>query len=138
MQAEKRLVGREQWFTWRAVWIVAIGTIFGDVSVFIDKRALILHVTTGTGRFNGWLKEQGAVRGAMRIVAISTIHLQFPDRMVRRLLKLAANFEMAFVTGLCHVFPCQLLLWTDMELMTVEATHLVNCMGATPPECKVG
>ena len=63
--------------------VVANGTIFLDGRVLVDKRALLFGVTSITNHIDG-VGFQVSFGLSVRIVAIGTRHLPFPDGMMGR------------------------------------------------------
>ncbi len=68
---------------YRAVRFMAIGAIFYDWRVLPKKRPASLGVAHVTVFINAWLYELRRIRGSVRVVAVCTGHLSFPERHVR-------------------------------------------------------
>lgn len=66
-----------------AVRVVADGAIVRDRLVIENKRPTLLHVAGVAGVNNVIAHEQFHARRAMRVVAVGTCNLAFPDGMMR-------------------------------------------------------
>lgn len=82
LHAEERLRNFEQWVIRRTVGAVTICTVFGDISMLINERPLVLHVATGASGFDCYALHIIWVGGIMRVMAVSTSHFMFRHRMV--------------------------------------------------------
>ena len=79
---------------------MAIGAIFYDRRMLPKKRPAPLGVAHVTGFIDAWLYELRRIRRAVRVVAVRTGHLSFPERHVRGAHELALSLQVALGTHL--------------------------------------
>ena len=89
----------EQPVVYRAVSLMAIGAIFYDRRVLPKKRPAPLGVAQITGFINACLYELRGIGCTVRVVAVRTGHLSFPERHVRGAHKLAFSLEVALAAN---------------------------------------
>jgi len=75
---------------------VAVGALFSDIGVFVNKRTLVFHVTTGTKGFGGDALEVLVVGREVRIMAVGAGHLVLRDGVVGELGELHFYLRVAF------------------------------------------
>jgi len=90
----------EQPVVYRAVRLMAIGAIFYDRRVLPKKRPAPLGVAQITGFINACLYELRRIGSSVRVVAVRTGHLSFPERHVRGAHELALSLQVALGTHL--------------------------------------
>jgi hypothetical protein len=78
---------------------MAIGAIFYDRRMLPKIRPASLGVAHVTGFINAWLYELRRIRSSVRVVAVRTGHLSFPERHVRGAHKLALSLEVALTAN---------------------------------------
>ena len=107
---------------------MTVGTLFSNISMFVDKRSLILHVAAGAKGFCGYALEVVAVGREVWIVAIGAGHLVLRNRMMGELGE--------FHPGLCVTAGAELflrmtadfLLWPFMQFVAVKTAYIVQGM----------
>jgi hypothetical protein len=117
----------------RTVRRMASGAILSNIAVFEGKRPLLFHVAAGAKLLGSIpLKEMGLNR-SVGIVAIGAGHFLLPQRVVREEAVLRLNLGMATVAELRGLFPRHFLPCTTVELVAVEAPHVVQGVDAPFP-----
>ena len=112
---------------------MAIGTVFGDVGVFVDERPLVFHVTAGADCFDLHALKIGGVRRVVWVVAIGAGHLVFWHRMMGGLAEFHLNRNVTGNACIILLQTAKFLLWPCVKFVAVETTHLVESMDAAVP-----
>jgi hypothetical protein len=115
------------------MWGVAVGAVFSDITMFKHKRPVFLHMAAGAGVPHSYPFKHPVQRGAMGIMAVKTVHLLFPDRVMGEQAELGFHIRMALVAQFCHLLMIYLLLWAFMQFMAGKAADLVQGMGTAVP-----
>lgn len=89
---------------------MAVGAFFCDVGVLVDKRSLILHVTTSAKRLGGNAFEVAAIVGEVRIVTFGAGHLMLRHRMMGELRELHLDLGVTLGAKFFLLVPTHLLL----------------------------
>ena len=116
---------------------MAVGTLFSDNCVFIDKGALVLHMTASAERFGRHSFEAIAVKRVVRIVAIGTGHLVLRNRMMGKLGKLHLDLHVAAGTELFLFVTADFLLRPLMQLVAIKAADVIKCVSTGIPVSQV-
>lgn len=112
---------------------MASGAILGNIAMLEGKRPLLFHVAAGAKILGSIpLKEMGLNR-SVGIVAIGTGHFLLPQRVMREEAVLRLDLGMATVAEFRGLFPRHFLPCTPVELVAVEAPHVVQGMDAPFP-----
>lgn len=82
LQTKVRHGGVQQASGYRAVRGMAIGAVFGNIAMLIDKGAAFLHMATGAHIPHRNPLQQLAVSGTVGVMAVKTVHFLFAHRMV--------------------------------------------------------
>ena len=90
----------EQPVVYRAVPLMAIGALFYDRGMLPKKRSAPLGVDQAAGFINACLYELRRIGSSVRVVAVRTGHLSFPERHVRGAHELALSLQVALGTHL--------------------------------------
>ena len=98
--AKSRIGDFEQPVIDRAVRLMAGSAILHRRRMLPKKRPASLGVAHETGFINAWLYELRRIRSPVRVVAVRTGHLSFPERHVRGAHKLAFSLEVALAAHL--------------------------------------
>ena len=138
LQTEKGLGHLEQRPIGRAMGMMALAAIFGDIGMLVNKRPLLLHVATGAEILDAEPLEIMFACAAMGLVAIDAGHLQFRHRMVGELAEFGSNRGVTAVTDLRHLLPADFLMRALMQLMAIETTDIVVGMNAGVPVLQGG
>ena len=117
---------------------VAGKAILCKIGVFIDERALLVHVTAGTHFFDGNALEILILPRAVRLVAIDAGHFLFAHGVPGKLGKLHACIDMTGITHLIHLMPAHLLLRSLMQFVAVKATDVTAGVDAAIPVVQIG
>ena len=99
LSAKSRIGDFEQPVIDRAVRLMAGSAILHRRRMLPKKRPAPLGVAHVTGFINAWLYELRRIRRAVRVVAVRTGHLSFPERHVRGAHKLALSLEVALTAN---------------------------------------
>ncbi len=109
---------------------MAVGTLFGDIGMFVDKRPLILHMAAGAEGFACDALEVVTVGRAMWIMAVGTGHLVFRNRMMGKLGKLHFSLRVAASAELFLLMTANFLLRPFVQFVAVKAAYIVQCVYA--------
>lgn len=137
LQTEGRLRQSEERIAGRTVRAMAIDAVFVEVGVFVDKRALVLHVAAGTGFLHRASVEEIVLHRPMRIVTVDAGDFVFRYAVVGKLLIFVTYVDMAPETESRHVAGTDFLLRSLMELVAVEATDIACGMRTGIPMLKI-
>ena len=138
LQTEKGLRHLQQRPIGRAMGMMALAAIFGDIGMLVNKRPLLLHVATGAEILGAESLETMFACAAMGLVAVDAGHLQFRHRMVRELTEFGPHRGVTAITNLRHLLPADFLFGSLMQLMAVETTDIVVGMTAGVPVLQGG
>jgi len=112
---------------------VTVGAVLGYISVLVDERPLVLHVTASAYRLDLHPLEVGGVRRVMRIVAVSAGHLVLRHRMVGELGKFHLDRQVAGNTDIILLGAPEFLLRALVEFVAGEAADFALCVDAAIP-----
>ncbi len=99
LSAKSRIGDFEQPVIDRAVRLMAGSAILHRRRMLPKKRPASLSMAHETGFINAWLNELRRIRSSVRVVAVRTGHLSFPERHVRGAHKLAFSLEVALTAN---------------------------------------
>lgn len=111
-----------------------------QVRMFIDKGALVFHVTACAGVLDGHPPEVLVmeVTAAMGVVTVCTDHLMFIQRMVRELAELQSNLLVTSEAKLVLLLAADFLLWPLVQLVAIKTADAAVRVDASGPAMKVG
>lgn len=136
LQAEKRHGRRKKRVVDRSMRCVAVGTVFGNITVLEGKGALLVHVTSGTGVLWRHSPEEFFLNGAMHVMTVDAGHLFLPEGVVRKEAVFRFHLWMTAVAEFGHCFVADLLLRAQVQCVAVEAADVIHGMLARIPVCQ--
>lgn len=104
---------------------MTVGTVFRDICMLEDERPLFIHMAPGTGLLGGCTSEEFILDGAVRVMAIITCHFLFHHGMMGEKPIFRFYLGVTTVTKLRHLVAAHLLLRSLVELVTIEAAHVI-------------
>ena len=90
---------------------MTITTIFGDVSVLINKWALIFHVTASAESFLSYAFKVCLIRREVRVMTISACYFPLRHRVMGETVELHLGLNMTTCAKLFLLLAADFLLW---------------------------
>jgi len=131
--AEKRLGSLEEIVAHRTVRSMAIRAVFHNIAMLEHERPLLFHVAPCAGFLLGQANEHLLLATSVRIMTVGTCHLFLNYRMVGKKSVLYLYLRVAAIAELRYFIAAHLLLRPLVELVAVEAAHVIEGMGAGIP-----
>jgi len=110
LHAQEGLRDFQQGVVGRAMRSVTVCTLFGDIGMLVNERALVFHMASGAKGFSRYALDVLVVVRNVRIVAIGAGHLVFGNRMMGELGELHLDLEMAASAELFLLVAADFLL----------------------------